>query len=343
MSKNATNAEKVLEPTLAGEATGGKETVIEKPKETSNEDALAQMRALLANNPDLLKALLPEQPKVQQTMPIFTPEPPVETKTAQENRIFLLEPSKKKGDVNVDLTDDVVFTDPKTGDKRTRRMRVIRGAQSIWQDEQTALPKEHVSKVANQVTLKFSRGRCIVPAHETQKIQAALLSNRNLDNPNRVGHKDIYFKEWNPEKLNQAQEKRNADIIKAMQIAATADMKDVMPHARYLGVPTNDEMGVELKEGSIRNEYSKKALSEPEKFLNSIHSPVVKVAHNVRRALSEGKIDMGRQPNQAFWTDGGFICAIPADRDQVEYLTEFAMTQGEANSAFAVQLKAFYN
>lgn len=336
-NKNATNAEQ--KDAFAGEATNGKEAVTElqtETKTTSTEDALAAMKALLQSNPELLKALVPEQ-KVEQKAPVFTPT--VTPVAGQENRIFLLSPAKKKGDVNVDLTDDVI--DPKTG--RTRRMRIIRGAQSIWQDEQTSLPKEHTSKAANQVTLKFSRGRCIIPAHETMKIQAALLSNRNLDNPNRVGSKDIYFKEWNPAKLNQEAEKRNADIIQAMQIAATADYKDLLPHARYLGVPITDEMGVPLNDQSIRNEYSKKALSEPDKFLKSIHSPVVKVSHNVRRALAEGKIDMGRQPNQAFWTDGGFICAVPPDREQVEYLTEFAMIPGEANSAFAEQLKSFYS
>lgn len=340
MTRNATNTS---QPTVefVSEATNG-DTPVQKLSKQENteqkpqaEDAISQMKEWLKNNPDFVKSIIGQQE------PSKTIEPPIQptvpTKVKQENVILILANEKKKGTVILDMTDDVF--DGKTG--KTRRMRLVRGAQSIWQDEQTNLPKEHIAK--NNVTLTFDRGRCIIPIHETLKIQAKDVSNRNMDNPNRVGHKDIYFYEWNPEKLNKVEEQKQNKIIEAMQIAATAEYEDLLPHAQYLGVPVNDEMGVPLDKGSIRTAYSKKAMNEPEKFLNSIHSPVVKMAHIVRRAMNEGKIDMGRQPDQAFWTDGGFICAVPQGRDAVNYLTEFGMISGEANERFAQQLRSFYN
>lgn len=317
------------------EATNGKTAVQELPKQEkiTTEDSLTQMKEWLKANPEFVKSIVGQ---TQQTAPVFTPAPPIEQKQVEaENLILVLANKKKKGDVIIDLIDDVY--DAKTG--KTRRMRIVRGASSVWQDEQVNLPKEHIAK--NQVTLHFSRGRCIIPFHETLKVEAALKSNRNLDNPNKVGHKDIYFNIWNPAKLDKIEEQKQARIIEAMQIAATADMKDLIPHAQYLGIQFNDEMGKPLGDSSLRTLYSKKAMNEPDKFLNSIHSPVVKMAHLVRKALNEGKIDMGRQPNQAFWTDGGFITALPEGRDSVEYLVEFAMVSGEANERFVSQIRSF--
>lgn len=323
MANKATNVE---HQTLSGEALMGNATTIVPTQELTPQQ---KMEALLKEYPDLAISL---QPKVD--IPIQPTQNVSVDKLKRENRIFILDVEKRKGDVIVDLTDDVI--DPKTG--KTRRMRLVRGAQSIWQDEQNNLPKEHIAK--NQVSLTFSRGRCIIPIHETHKIEAALLSNRNTDNENRIGHKDIYFHEWNPEKESLKEEKRQNLIIEAMQIAATANFEDLLQHALYLAVPVVDEMGIPLSPTSVRTAYSKKAMNEPEKFLNSIHSPVVKTAHLVRRAINEAKIDLGKQPNQAFWVDGGFIATIPQGRDSVDFLIEFAMLQTDDSQKFVHQLKA---
>lgn len=326
MAKNATNVDQ-----STSEATIGIQTDTLPTQELTPQQ---KMEALLKEYPDLASSL--QKPKID--IPIQNV--PITKDVERTNRIFVLDNPTMKGNVMIDLVDDVVFTDPKTGEKKTRRMRVIRGATSIWQDEQGSMPKEHVSKVQNQITLNFSRGRCVVPVHETMKIQAALISNRNTDNPDRVGHKNITFHEWNPEKQALEEEKRQNLIIEAMQIAATAKYEDLLQHALYLAVPVVDEMGISLSPTSVRTAYSKKAMNEPEKFLNSIHSPVVKTAHLVRRAIAEAKIDLGKQPNQAFWVDGGFIATVPQGRDSVDFLIEFAMLQTDDSQKFVHQLKA---
>lgn len=327
METNATIVDESAKVQKTGEATISKKTDKPQPKQPTPID---QLQALLEQFPELTASLN----KKEEPAKIKLPPSGVTKPIKKESRIFLLhgDHSKRKGDVILDMTDDVL--DPVTN--KTRRVRLIRGAQSIWQDEQNNLPKEHTAK--NEVRLVFSRARCIIPIHETLKLQACDVSNRNMDNLNRVGHKDIYFYEWNPEKESLKDEARQNLIIQAMQIAATSQFKDLIPHAQYLGVAINDEMGIPFSESAIRTLYSKKAMNEPEKFLNSIHSPVIKTAHTVRKAVNAGLIDMGRQPNQAFWTDGGFICALPTGKDPIEYLIEFAGVMGESNERFVKQL-----
>ena len=258
-----------------------------------------------------------------------------------ENRIFILSNDKRRGTVQLDVEEDVI--DPATGN--TRRMRLLRGAQSIWFDEQppTVFPQKHVDK--NVLTLDFNKGVCIIPLRDKLKLKAAELTNRNIAVKKKLGDlaipKDIYFYEWNPVEINQKALEDQNDIIKAMQLAATAPMAEMVAHANYLNVPFADEMGVPFTEETLRTAYSRKAMTDAKKFLTSIHSPTVKLAFMVKKAIDGGKIDLGKQPGAAYWVDGGFISAIPQGRDAVNFLIEFAGTPGDANVAFQNQLREF--
>lgn len=261
--------------------------------------------------------------------------------TKLENRIFILSNDKRMGTVSLDIEEDTV--DPTTG--KTRRMRLLRGAQSIWFDEQlpSVFPQKYVDK--NILTLEFQKGICIIPIREKLKLQAAELTNRNIATKKRLGDmavpKDIYFYEWNPVEQNQKALEEQNEIIKAMQLAATTPMSEMVAHANYLNIPFVDEMGVPFDEGTLRAEYSRKAMTNAKQFLNSIQSPTVKIAFMVKKAIDGGKIDLGKQPGAAYWVDGGFISALPEGRDAVNFLIEFAGTPGEANTAFANQLRQF--
>ena len=264
--------------------------------------------------------------------------PPVEPKQRfsvpkQENIIYRLN-EERQGTVNVVCQEMVL--DSATG--QSRLARLLRGATSIWFDEQEQFSKEYVGK--NQIKMTFERGVCTIPVYEKSLLQFAELSNMNWDNPNRVGVKKFYFTKWNPAAIAEQGIKDENDVIEAMQIAATAKIDDIIPHAQYMNIPFADEMGVPLDENSIRKEYMKAAKNEPSKFLKSIHSPLVSMAHKVRRAITEGKIDLGKMPNQAYWVDGGYICALPIGRDQTEFLIEYGQMQGERSMAFASQLNS---
>lgn len=259
--------------------------------------------------------------------------------TERESRIFLLQNDKRQGSVHLDLEEDVY--DPET--KRVRRMRLLRGAQSIWFDEQppTVYPKEYVNK--NILMVEFVKGRCVIPLRDSLKLKAMDLTHRNIKVQKQLGTnahpKDIYFYEWDPIEQNKKAIEEENDVIKAMQLAMTVPSEEMVPHAQYLNIQFVDEEGVPLDEGPLRSAYIRVAKNNAKKFLDSIHSPTVKIAHMVRKAIDGGKIDLGKQRGAAYWVDGGFISTLPEGRDAVAYLIEFAMLHGEANTAFVNQLR----
>lgn len=259
--------------------------------------------------------------------------------TIMENRIFILSNDKRRGTVHLDVEEDVI--DPATGQQR--RMRLLRGAKSVWFDEQppAVFPEKYVNK--NILTLDFNKGICIIPMRDKLKLQAAELTNRNIATKKKMGAmahpKDIYFYEWNPVEINKKAVEEENDIIKAMQLAMTTPIEEVVPHANYLNIPFADEMGVPLDESALKTAYIKFAKNNADLFLKSAQSPTVKIAFMIKKALDGGRIDLGKQPGAAYWSDGGFISTLPQGRDAVEYLIEFAMTHGEGNIAFANQLR----
>jgi hypothetical protein len=259
--------------------------------------------------------------------------------TQQTSRIFILANDKRKGTVSLDVEEDVI--DPET--QKQRRMRLLRGAQSIWMDQQppTVFPASYVNK--NIMTLDFVKGKCVIPVNEPLKILAAELTNRNLAVKKARGAmaktKDIYFYEWNPIEQNKKAVEEENDVIKAMQLAMTVPIEEVIPHARYLNIQFQDEQGVPMNDEALRTSYIRYAKNNAANFLKSVHSPTVKIAHMVRKAIDKGLIDLGKQPGAAYWTEGGFISTLPQGRDSIDYLIEFAMIHGEANAAFANQLR----
>lgn len=257
----------------------------------------------------------------------------------RESRIFILSNDKRQGKVSLDVEEDVI--DPKTNEPR--RMRLLRGAKSIWFDEQppSVYPQNYVNK--NVLDLEFEKGICIIPINKPLMIQAAELTNRNLATKKKNGAmarpKDIYFYEWNPIEMNKIAMDEENDVIKAMSLAMHAPLDEMLAHSSYLNIASADEMGVVLEEDSLRTAYIKKAKNEARKFLQSAQSPVVKVAHMIRVAIASSKIDLGRQPGTAYWADGGFITTLPEGRDETEYLIEYAMSYGESNTEFLNQLR----
>lgn len=257
----------------------------------------------------------------------------------KENRVFILKGGNLRGDHTILAVEDVI--DPAT--KMPRRARLIRGATSIWMDEQKQFDQIAGYVGKNQLSLVFQRGRLSVGVNDKLMNEFIDVSGRNLDNPLRDTQKVMkeYFYEWNTE--SQAKNLMEIEELefKAVGIAHTADINSLIPHAQYLGVDFIDSTsGHPLDEQGIRRAYVQKAKANPKNFLDSINSPVVQTSHKVRKALANGDIDLGRQPHTAYWKNGGFITVIPQGREAVAYLTEFAQIQGEPNNQFVFQLNA---
>lgn len=251
------------------------------------------------------------------------------------SRTFILADGKKQGTYTIMAVEDVI--DPIT--KHPRRARLLRGATSIWMDEQQQFDKIKGYVEKNVLALVFNKGRMEVPLNTKLKNDFINVSNRNLDNPNRNGVMKEYFKEWDSSKIAAASLKQEDLELEALSIASRTGIDELIPHAHYLGVDFIDPMsGNPLDEKGIRTAYMRKAKGNPKKFIDSIHSPIVQMSYKVRRAVEGGKIDLGKVANQAFWIDGGFICVIPQGRNAIEYLTEFSQLQSDASKQFVYQL-----
>jgi hypothetical protein len=120
--------------------------------------------------------------------------------TEATNRIFRLSNDKRRGTVILNMEEDVI--DPATG--QVRRMRLLRGAQTVWFDEQSpnVFPQKYVEN--NLLTMVFDKGDCIISVNDPLRIKAAELTMRNVANQKRYKEKakakDIYFYEWDTQR-----------------------------------------------------------------------------------------------------------------------------------------------
>lgn len=252
---------------------------------------------------------------------------------AAPNRIFKLLDRRRGDYVSIDGQDDIF--DPVT--KTNRRARLLRGCDSIWMDEQKGYTKEYIDK--NKISLLFYKGDLIVPEYEVATLRFAEACNSNTSNPNRKGFRKVYFKEWNPAKMAEESMKKELREIDAVMKAKDAPIAKVKPHATYLGIKFKDAYGLEIPDDGIRNQYILYAKRNPEMFLNSFDNPVTQISYKVTTAINTGVIDLGRDLGMAYWRDGGFITAMPSDKDPEDFLTHFAQLPNEASVSFKSRLE----
>lgn len=250
----------------------------------------------------------------------------------QEKRVFKLVNQEIQGTMALDLQDDIYDPVKKT----KRRARVLRGVDTIWADEQKGIDKDYISK--NKVSLEFQGGEVEVLKHETEILKFMDVTNIVVENNTGIPKK-VMVTEYNPRKAAEREIESKLKLAEAMKVAYDADMEQILPHASYLGIRFQDKHGLKFDDKAIRNQYIMKAMENPEGFLNSLNSPQTQVAFKVRSALMNGTIDLGRMVGDAYWTDGGFICKIPSDKQPADYLTEYGMMQNPDSVKFRHQLE----
>lgn len=233
-----------------------------------------------------------------------------------DRRIFKLVDQTLLGLWSLHLEDDI-YDDEK---RQNRRARVIRGANSIWVDEQKGFTDDYIAK--NKVSLEFNGGVATVSKFDTAVLDFIDVCNANIDN--KTGkQKNICFYEHDPNKVADEQMKKQLRLAEAMKIAFDADVDDIYAHANYLGIAFQDKHGLKLNPTAIKNQYITVAQNRTDEFLDSLNSPQVKISFKVKKAIEQGKIDIGKVQGEIYWTDGGFICKLPSGKAPDAYLTEF--------------------
>lgn len=253
--------------------------------------------------------------------------------------IFKLVDSNKKGGVRLSSTDDVI--NPATG--RTERIRLLNGVDTIWAKDQKDLPKDY--HLSNWVELRFFRNQKMmrIPADNKTALEYVRTCNSNVGNPNRIqgkgGRHEFY--EYDSAVAETEAYMRESFEIEMAIVATNAPDEEMKKHAAFLGITmVNASTGEPKSPDGIRREYVIYAKRNPEYFKQTLKSPSVEIAWLVRKAIGEGLIEIGREPQKVFWAkDGGYIGVYPLGQNPQNFLIDLAQMQTEEGLKFKEQLK----
>lgn len=249
--------------------------------------------------------------------------------------IFKLVKNDRRGRLRIDGMDDVI--NPKTG--KPERIRLLSGIDTIWFSEQQKmnLTPEFINQ--SRRSLVFDSRVCRIPTWDKTALEFAETCRHYIENPNRkTGSKCEFFK-YDPEKQQKAALEKEMKELDMAMVAKDMNIVKAKKIASYLGIRFVDELGRPKSDSGIRQELMLRAKREPFKFEALIDSKEVDISYMVKAAILDAKIDLGKQPNSAYWAAGGFICKIPQARKPQEYLTEYAMGLDDANKQFLQRLQ----
>jgi hypothetical protein len=249
--------------------------------------------------------------------------------------IFKLVDSKRKVHI---MPNESMGVNPKTG--KREKIYCIDGVDSIWYSDLIETLKDKTFVNNHMSELKFYYGKMKVFEHETNKIEFLRHCEYIIDNPSRRTRGSINeFFEYDPEKAQREANERENRKLQLVIKASQTPIEQVREHAAYLGINFIDaEFGLKKSDETIIMEYAKKAQDNPDLFEKSLGSKEVSVSYKIRNAIIDGKIDVGRGDNKAYYAGGGLICFVPEGKKALDVLTELALTNTDEGQKFAQTL-----
>ena len=243
----------------------------------------------------------------------------------------LLLPSDVKPKVYESLVNEMPVFDPKNNSVRT--IRLIRGASSIWMDEQEGFTPQYIQR--NKQDIVFNNGVLRVPRTNRTLLNFLLNSDDYDKKENRMRNKKARYTLVNTAENESNELKKEEGRLRAINFAMNASVEDMMIHAQYLGIGMTNEYGEQKTIAKVRVEYANKAGTNPDAFMKSAGTTISKVQFFVKKGLDDGHIDVSTKKGYACWKDGAVICEIPLGKKAYESITEFAMTKTkEANDFY---------
>jgi len=225
-------------------------------------------------------------------------------------------------------------------DFQPREIRYIDGMKSIFVDEQEVhgpLADNVINKQTN--VIQFNNGFLRVPSWNKPLVQFLTLNNQCSKNTNKFKmiSNTYMLLDYGNNDDNVVELGKKKD--RAYDLARSASEDDMIPHAKFLGIPfIHASTGEERDMDAIREDYKARALAEPEKFLLMANNPKLKLRYLVEKGLEKGIITTGLVKNQAHWVaTKQMITQLPANQKEIDALTEFAST--EDGSGFVSTLR----
>lgn len=256
--------------------------------------------------------------------------------TGTKYYVFKLVSNTRKGGVHVPGIDDVI--NPKTG--KMERIRLLTGVDTIWLKEQEDVTPEYARM--NQRNLSFVRGTKIlrIPEWDQTALEFARLTKHNVGSPNNKTGSQFEFYEYNPAK--EAEELMKRDMLELEMAILAKGMSDekMRKHAAFLGIRLIDDLGMPKAEEAVRREYMLEAKRRPEYFQRTVDSREVELSWLIRRAIIDGKIEIGREAGKIYWAQGGgLIGAFSRQENPETYLLNLALSSSQEGNDFKQQLQ----
>lgn len=265
------------------------------------------------------------------------------TPTGGDYKVYKLVNSNRKGGVYIPHIDYVIDPRTITKDKPDgdgpEMIRLLKGVTTIWAKEQDKLDKEWVKR--NGRSIDFSKGTRFlsVPVWDKAMIEFMTVCRHNIQNPNRKTGSKFEFFEYDPNEAAKALFEMEMLEINMIRKASEQKFEKMKKHAVYLGISLTDELGRLKLEETLRFDYVLAAKRNPKIFKDSLDSKEVDVQFKIRTAILDGKIDIGRGDNKAYYANGGgLICSYPKSEQPLHVLTNLALQQTEDGKLFKEQL-----
>ena len=257
--------------------------------------------------------------------------------TATEYHLFKLVGNTRKGSVYIPNIDDAY--NPET--KQVERMRLLSGVPSVWMKDQEKLDPVYIRN--NGRSLIFPRGTRMlrIPSYDTTALFFARNCSHNIGNPNRKTGSRFEFYEYDPAAIEKEQLERESLAIDMAIEARQAKSEDMRKHALFLGISLTNSVGLPKTDEGIRVEYQRYANRNPEYFKQTLGSKEVNISYLVKMAISDSKIEIGREPGKIYWANGGgLITAIAPKEDPVKALVNLALSNTDEGKSFKDQLQS---
>ena len=146
---------------------------------------------------------------------------------------------------------------------------------------------------------------------------------------------------YEPAAIEKEQLERESLAIDMAIEARQAKSEDMRKHALFLGISLTNSVGLPKTDEGIRVEYQRYANRNPEYFKQTLGSKEVNISYLVKMAISDSKIEIGREPGKIYWANGGgLITAIAPKEDPVKALVNLALSNTDEGKSFKDQLQS---
>jgi hypothetical protein len=248
----------------------------------------------------------------------------------------LLMPEGQKPKAYESVVNEMPVFDNETGNVRTARL--IRGASSIWMDEQEGYTPQFIQR--NKLDIIFNNGYLRVPRTNKTLLNFLLNSDDYDKKENRLRNKRAKYTLVNSSETEAKELEKEENRLRAINSAMNASVEDMMIHAEFLGIGMTNEYGEQKSQSKIRVEYAGKAGEKPDYFMSTAGTPVAKAQYFVKKGLEAGFLDVSTKKGYLVWKGSEkVITEIPFGKSAIESITNFIMSKTDEAESFYTRLK----